>query len=74
MRECGLGQMKIDEFISNYVFSENLITRLETKVKARARIYMLEGFNFAKRDLFSESDPFLIIKCGKKEYNEEENY
>lgn len=35
---------------------------------------MLEGFNMAKRDLFSDSDPFLIIKCGKDEFNEEKNY
>ena len=35
---------------------------------------MLEGFNMAKRDLFSDSDPFLVVKCGKDEFNEEENY
>lgn len=35
---------------------------------------MLSGFNFAKRDLFSESDPFLILRCGDKVYNEEDNY
>lgn len=35
---------------------------------------MIEGFNFAKRDLFSESDPYLIIRCGKTEFNEVENY
>jgi hypothetical protein len=28
----------------------------------------------AKRDLFSASDPFLIVKCGKEEVNEEKNY
>lgn len=35
---------------------------------------MLEGYNFAQRDLFSASDPFLILKAGKDEFNEEENY
>ena len=35
---------------------------------------MLSGYNFAKRDLFSESDPYLIVKCGNKVYNEQENY
>ena len=35
---------------------------------------MLEGFNFAKRDAFSESDPYLFIKCGKTEFNEQKNY
>ena len=36
---------------------------------------MLEGFNFAQRDLFSASDPFLVIKVdGKVEFDEEKNY
>lgn len=74
MKECGLGQLKIDEFVSNYMFSEQLITRLQVPVRAGTRIYCLEGFNFAKRDVFSESDPFLVLKCGKKTHNDEENY
>lgn len=28
----------------------------------------------AKRDLFSESDPFLIMKCGQEKFDEEDNY
>lgn len=28
----------------------------------------------AKRDIFSDSDPFLIVKCGSEEFNEEKNY
>tara|TARA_B110000285_G_scaffold139762_1_gene156426 strand:+ start:845 stop:1135 length:291 start_codon:yes stop_codon:yes gene_type:complete len=36
---------------------------------------MLEGFNFAQRDLFSASDPFLVIKVdGKVNFDEEKNY
>lgn len=35
---------------------------------------MIEGFNFAQRDLFSASDPYLIIECGKENFNERKNY
>jgi len=42
--------------------------------KCKVRVYMIEGFNFAKKDLFSESDPYLILKCGKDQFNEEKNY
>lgn len=35
---------------------------------------MLEGFNFAQKDLFSPSDPYLIVKCGAQVNNERENY
>ncbi len=47
---------------------------LKHQTKCKVRLYVLEGFNFAKRDLFSESDPFLILKCGKTEFNERQNY
>ena len=35
---------------------------------------MLEGFNFAKRDMFSQSDPFLVLKCGDKTISDRDNY
>ena len=38
---------------------------LNTLTKCKVRVYVIEGFNFAKRDIFSESDPYLVIKCGK---------
>lgn len=64
----------MDEFIANYKFASEMQQRLATIVPAKARIYMLEGFNFAQKDLFSPSDPFLILKCGTTENNERENY
>lgn len=33
---------------------------------------MIEGYNFAKLDLFSPSDPYLLLKCGTTTYNERE--
>ena len=42
--------------------------------KCKVYVYMIEGFNFAKRDLFSASDPYLVMKCGKTEFNEREHY
>jgi Ca2+-dependent lipid-binding protein len=42
--------------------------------KCQIRLYMLEGFNFAAKDAFSPSDPYLVIKCGKNEFNEQKNY
>lgn len=35
---------------------------------------MIEGFDLASRDIGGFSDPYLILKCGKKEYNERKNY
>ena len=38
------------------------------------RLYLLEGFDFSSRDLTSFSDPYVIIRCGNKEYNRRDNY
>lgn len=38
------------------------------------RVYMIEGFDLASRDIGSDSDPYLIIRCGNKIYNERESY
>ena len=74
MTEVGLGQLKIDEFISNYKFSVQLFERMRNKVEAIARVFVLDGFNFAQKDLFSLSDPYLILKCGNKTFNERKEY
>lgn len=42
--------------------------------KMIVRIYMIEGFSLASRDIGGFSDPYLILKCGKKSYNERKNY
>ena len=47
---------------------------LNEVTKCKVRIYMIEGFNFAQRDIFSPSDPYLYIKCGKTIFNEQKNY
>ena len=44
------------------------------RTKALIRLYILEGYNFAKKDIGSESDPYLVITCGQKTFNERENY
>lgn len=35
---------------------------------------MIEGFNFASRDLGGQSDPYLILSIGKKKFDERKNY
>lgn len=74
MKKCGLGPLRLDEFVANYKFASEMQERLATVAPAKARIYMLEGFNFAQKDLFSPSDPYLIVKCGETENNERKDY
>jgi hypothetical protein len=47
---------------------------LLSKTKCIVRLYMIEGYEFAAKDIGSPSDPYLKIKCGAKKFNERENY
>lgn len=44
------------------------------KTKAVVRLYVIEGFNFASKDIGSQSDPYLVISCGKNKFNERDRY
>jgi hypothetical protein len=44
------------------------------KTRCLVRLYVLEGFDLAQRDIGSFSDPYLKIKCGAKKFNERDNY
>jgi hypothetical protein len=38
-------------------------------------LYILEGHEFASRDIASDSDPYLVISCGTAfELNDRNNY
>ena len=44
---AGMGPLKINEVIANFMYKRSLQQRLATVVKAKVRLYILEGFNFA---------------------------
>lgn len=69
-----MAQLKLSNFINQYVYDQFLSRQLQETKKARVRLYILDGHNFASKDRFSDSDPYLVIKCGKHEFNERKNY
>jgi len=74
-KEAGLRRLKIYELLNAYFYDLTIQARLNETAACTVRLYMIEGFNFAKRDLFSESDPYLKISCGRDiTFNERENY
>ena len=38
------------------------------------RVYILEGHDFASRDIGSFSDPYLKVKCGNKVFSGRDKY
>lgn len=73
-KECGIASLKVDEYIQNYKYEKELLTRLTETVKGTGKLYILEGFNFASRDMFSKADPYLILRCGKDKFDEKKEY
>lgn len=68
--KSGLEKLNMYPILSDLIFEKLQLQMLNTLTKCKVRIYVIEGFNFAKRDIFSESDPYLVIKCGKTEFSE----
>jgi len=61
MAEIGLGGLQLSSyFVENSI--EDQISRLMLiKTKALVRVYMIEGFNFANKDIGGQSDPYLVL-------------
>ena len=70
----GCDSMNILAFLKEQSYTEMITRMLLTKIKAIVRLYMLEGYDFAQKDIGSFSDPYLKIKCGNKKFNERDNY
>lgn len=74
MKKMGAGHLDIARFLVETKY-ENLMTELMTsKTPALVRVYVIEGFDFASRDIGSASDPYLVLQCGKTKHNEKDNY
>ena len=74
IEDAGLEKLNIFPMIDDLSFQASLLTRLNEVQQCKVFVYMIEGFNFAQRDLFSASDPYLKVQLGKTKFDERENY
>lgn len=74
MDEIGVAHLSLANYLIETSYEDNLAKLMLTKTKCIVRLYAIEGFDFAQRDIGSFSDPYLKITCGKKVYNERDNY
>lgn len=65
---------KILEFLKEQSYEEMIQRQLLVKTKCMVRLYMIDGYDFAQRDIGSFSDPYLKIKCGRHKFNERDKY
>lgn len=70
----GIDNPSILSFLKEQSYEEMIARMLLQKTRCLVRLYVLEGFDFAQRDIGSFSDPYLKVKCGAKKFNERDNY
>jgi len=62
------------EFFKDASYDEVIKKQLLSRTQCKIELYVLEGFDFASRDIGSHSDPYLFVKCGNREFSERDNY
>ena len=62
------------EFFKDASYDEVIKKQLLSKTACKIELYVLEGFDFASRDIGSLSDPYLLVRCGNREFSERDNY
>jgi len=74
MRELNLSRLNISHHLQNLESDEILKRSLLSQTKCLVRLYMIKAEKLSARDNDSPSDPYLIIKCNTKTYNERDNF
>lgn len=74
-----LDAMNIDdprliEFFKDASYDEVIKKQLLSQTPCLIQLYVLEGYDFASRDIGSFSDPYMIVRCGSREFSERDNY
>ena len=74
-----LDSMNIDdprllEFFKDASYDQIIRKQLCQQTPCKIELYMLEGFDLASRDIGSFSDPYLLVRCGTREFCERDNY
>lgn len=74
LEKMGITEPAIFEFIKDASYDEMIKKQLLQQTQCKILLYVLEGYDFASRDIGSFSDPYLIISCGTRSFNERDNY
>jgi hypothetical protein len=74
MVKIGIGHLNITQHLANLESDETLKRLLMAQTKCIVRVYVLNAYDLASRDNGSFSDPYLILSCGNKTYNERSKY
>ena len=62
------------DFFQETSFQQMLASGMMTSVQMFVRLYVLDGRDFASRDIGGSSDTYIVVTCGDKVFSEQENY
>ena len=65
---------RLIEFFKDASYDEVIKKQLLSQTPCIIQLYVLEGFDFASRDIGSFSDPYIVVRCGGREFSERNNY
>jgi len=74
MRKLNIGHLEITKHLVNLQSDVILKRQLMASNKCIIRLYAISAFNLSSRDNGSASDPYLVLTCNEKKYNERDNY
>ena len=58
------------KFLEDVCFQSKIKEMLNRQTDAIVHLYLIQGYDFASRDIGSHSDPYLIVRCGEMEFND----
>ena len=73
-QKMGLNLPKLTDFLESIAFGGMIKDLLKKSTDAVVHLYLLNGSDFASRDIGSPSDPYLIVTCGDTCINDRDNY
>lgn len=74
MEDIGVGHLNLTKKICDIQAGDSLKRLLLNKTKTIVRLYVVSAYDLAKRDIGSDSDPYLKITLGNKIINERDEY
>jgi hypothetical protein len=74
MEDIGVGHLSLTKRIGNIESGESLKRLLLNKTKTIVRLYVVSAYDLAKRDIGSDSDPYLKLTLGNKVIAERDEY
>lgn len=74
LRKINVERLRITRHLCNLESDEIIKRNLLSEKRAMIKVYMISAFNLSSRDNGSDSDPYLILECNGKKFNERDNY